>query len=115
MNPPEKLDGADVVYWAWAEPEPFFVMPYSDCSGGIPIHGLAICCYPDSGVIYRFSCNSRWEVENDSSYDSLKSAKAGKSWQFNVKSISWLRLEQIDSQPKRTKLTKWTQWFKWHK
>ena len=75
MRPPKEIDGARVIEWAWSHPEPFFVVPYSDRSGGIPIHGLAICRYEDSGAIYRFSCNENWETENDSPQDSIAAAR----------------------------------------
>ena len=89
MEPPPKLDGADVVVWAWSEPKPFFVMPSADGGPAVPIHGLAICRYPESGAVYRFSCNRAWETENDSPYASVEDAKGTGSGQCDVRSIQW--------------------------
>ena len=92
MRPPPQIDGADVVLWAWSEPAPFFVMPYSDGSPGIPIHGLAICRYPKTGTIYKFSYNSEWETQNDSAWDTVESATSGESGQYDVRSVQWQAL-----------------------
>jgi hypothetical protein len=70
MKPPRELDGAEVMLWAWSEPAPLFEMPCSDGSATIPIHGLAVCRYAQTGSIYRFSCNAMWEVENGERQDS---------------------------------------------
>ena len=91
MKPPAQIDGADVLLWAWSEPAPFFEMPYSDGSGSIPIHGLAICRYWTSGAVYRFSCNSSWETENDSPWDTVEAAASGESAQYDVRSVQWHR------------------------
>ena len=87
MQPPTKLDGAVVLRWAWSGSEPFFVMP--DGGEGIPIHGLAVCRYEDSGSIYRFSCSRSWEVENDSPYDTVDRALQAQSGSFDVSSVAW--------------------------
>lgn len=92
MKPPSEIAGADVVLWAWSEAEPFFAMPYSDGSGAIPIHGLAICRYAESGIVCRFSCNNRWEPENDSAYDNVEDAVTAESAQYDVRSVQWQRL-----------------------
>jgi hypothetical protein len=88
--PPKTLDGAAVLYWAWSESTPFFVMP--DGAEGIPIHGLAVCCYAKSGVAYRFSCNRDWEVENDSPYNSAEQAMRAPSAQFDANAVRWSRM-----------------------
>ena len=90
MRPPERIDGARVVEWAWSSPDPFFIMPYSDGSGGIPIHGLAICRYDESRQVYRFSCDDKWETQNDSSHDSIEDAKTAESGQYDVLSVKWV-------------------------
>lgn len=89
MKPTGTLDGASVLFWSWSEPDPFFVMPYSGRPGGVPIHGLAIARYPDSGAIYRFSCNRDWEVENDSFYSSAEEAMTQESVQYEIASVVW--------------------------
>jgi hypothetical protein len=64
VKPPSQIDGADVVLWAWSEPEPFFAMRSSDGAPATPIHGLAICRYAEGGAVCRFSCNNLWETES---------------------------------------------------
>ena len=91
MKPPHEIDGAEVVLWAWSAPEPFFRMPCGEAS--IPIHGLAICRYADSGSVYRFSCNSDWETRNDSPHPSVESATKGESGQYDIASVEWHRLD----------------------
>ena len=54
----------------------------------IPIHGLAVCQYPN-GAVYRFSCNAAWEVESDSPYDSIEGAFAAPSGQYAVEEVVW--------------------------
>ena len=96
MRPPEEIDGATVVEWAWSDPDPFFVMPDSGRSGGVPIHGLAICRYDDSGAIYRFSCDREWETENDSTHDSIEVARLASSRQHDVLAVEWRRWSDAD-------------------
>jgi hypothetical protein len=82
------LDGAQVLYWAWSEGPPFFVM--ADGGEGIPIHGLAICRYEGSGAVCRFSCSDGWKVQNDSPYDqSVAAAMAGRSGQYDIARVRW--------------------------
>ena len=92
MKPPSQIDGADVVLWAWSDAGPFFEMPSSDGAPAVPIHGLAICRYAESGAVYRFSCNSVWDTENDSRHDSVKDAASAESAQYDVRSVQWRTL-----------------------
>ncbi|MBQ4810284.1 hypothetical protein J8M20_03005 [Pseudoalteromonas luteoviolacea] len=39
------------------------------------IFGLALCQYDESGFIYRFTCDSGWETEQDADYGSVAEAK----------------------------------------
>jgi hypothetical protein len=93
MKPPREVDGAEVVLWAWSAPVPFFTMPSIDGEAAIPIHGLAICRYAQGGSVYRFSCNSAWETENDSPFSSVEDATKGPSDQYDIEGIEWHRLE----------------------
>ena len=81
--------------WAWSYPWSFFVMPQSGSDGvdGIPIHGLAICRYEESGAIYRFSCDRNWETQNDTPYDSIEDAQGSPSLQYDVLKVEWHRQE----------------------
>jgi hypothetical protein len=91
LKPPEAIDGAVVLYWAWSAPEPFFKMYSTKEDDPIAIHGLAVCRYPDSGAIYRFSCGSNWETENDLDFDSVEDALAAPSAHYEVKRVQWQR------------------------
>jgi hypothetical protein len=86
--PPERLDNADVILWARAEPEPFGVVRYSTGGSAHPIHGLAICRYSASGSIYRFSCDLDWEVIQDADYQSIEEAVAAAAQMFSP-AIDW--------------------------
>jgi hypothetical protein len=94
MKPPREIDGAEVVLWAWSEPRPFFAMPCTDGDASIPIHGLAICRYAERGSVYRFSCNSAWETQNDSAYWTVEDATKGESAQYDVESVEWHRFDE---------------------
>jgi hypothetical protein len=96
-KPPEKIDGANVLLWAWSQDKPFFCMPVTDLSGSIPIFGLAICRYADSGTVYRFSCNASWETENDFDYgtgaDAIEAAMTTPSGQYDINRVVWRQFE----------------------
>jgi hypothetical protein len=63
-----------------------------DDGGGIPIFGLAICRYKNSGEVYRFSCNSDWETENDSAWEySIQEAMEGPSTQYDIRKVQWIK------------------------
>ena len=89
-EPPETLDNAKVFYWAYSGKKPFFIMSYSDGSGGIPIHGLAICQYKADSIIYRFSCDCDWEVQGDTDYDTIDEAMTAPSGQYDIMKVEWM-------------------------
>ncbi len=68
-SPPPTIDGARVLWWAWAGDQPF------GTSGDIEVFGFAICQY-ESGSLYRFSCDRNWETVNDSDHCDVEEAKA---------------------------------------
>ena len=72
--PPAEIDGAKVIEYAWSD-EPFGVVADSNGENPIYIHGLAICRYDDTSIVYRFSCNKKWETEQDMDYGSVEEAK----------------------------------------
>ena len=90
MNtPPAEIDGARVLEWAWSGDKPFGVIPCGATEPPIEIFGLAICQYPASEKVYRFSCNSNWEVEQDSDYESSIEAKANLPRQYQEVKAVW--------------------------
>jgi hypothetical protein len=74
IEPPDELDGAKVITWAWSGDKPFGFIPMTDSDDSIEIFGLAICQYEDSGSVYRFSCDKDWEVQQDGVYESVDDA-----------------------------------------
>ncbi len=74
FEPPDELDGAEVILWAYNPVKPFFIMKYSDGNEYKPIYGFAICQYKGSGIFYEFSCGKDWYVENDSDAASIEEA-----------------------------------------
>lgn len=88
MKPPSHIDGALVLEWAWSE-TPFGQVPVEDGGVAATIHGLALCQYPDSQTIYRFSCNANWEPEQDMDYLSVAEAKALLPEQYQHSPVHW--------------------------
>lgn len=91
MKPPKKIDGANVLEWAWSGDIPFGVIHYSE--GNLPpieIFGLAICQYVKSNDIYRFSCNKNWETEQDGVYSSVEAAKEHLPSQYKNVPANWI-------------------------
>jgi hypothetical protein len=97
MNkPPEKIDGARVLEWAWSGEIPFGVIKYADGEEiAAEIYGLAICQYDNSKIIYRFSCDRNWETEQDSDYTSIEEAKKNLPEQYKKVAVEWIQYEQI--------------------
>lgn len=92
MQPPRQLDGADVVLWSWAAPEPFFEMPVTGGHPSIPIHGLAIARYAD-GEVYLFTCDAGWEVMNDSPQASVEGARTASLHRVDTAAVDWIPWE----------------------
>jgi hypothetical protein len=96
MNiPPTEIDGAKVLEWAWSGEIPFGFIPSSASDQSIEVFGLAICRYPTSGKVYRFSCNSNWEVEQDADYDSVSEAKLKLPHQYREVEAIWIEFHPL--------------------
>jgi hypothetical protein len=91
MKPPAVLDGARVLEWAWSGEKPFGIVP----GGDEPdiVYGLVIAQY-DTGPVYRFSCNSAWEVVQDATYASSEEAKARLPTQYREVAAVWHKFEE---------------------
>ncbi len=73
LEPPNYLDGAKVLKWAWSGQAPFGVV--GDIDGEEEeVFGLALCKYHDSVNFYRFSCDKNWQVVQDAPYNSMEEA-----------------------------------------
>jgi hypothetical protein len=88
IEPPDDLDGAKVILWAFNSQKPFFIMEYSDGKPYKPIHGFAICQYEGEEKYYKFSCDSNWNVENDFDCDSIEEA-VNTANDMSIEPITW--------------------------
>ncbi len=55
------------------------------------MHGLAICTY-DTGLFYRFSCDSEWQVVQDSFHESEECAKNATAENFDASRVNWVEM-----------------------
>ena len=88
MKPPQHIDGARVVEWAWSD-EPFGELKDEDGGVAVVIHALAICQYDGSTEVYRFSCNEQWECQQDEPYESVDLAKSELPKQYQRVEAVW--------------------------
>ena len=90
MKPPQEIDGAKVLEWAWSGDKPFGIIKYSESDDvAAEIYGLAICQYQDSKAIYRFCCGANWEAEHDSDCASVSEAKNSLPSQYTNVEVNW--------------------------
>ena len=89
LEPPGELDGAKVIKWAWSGKQPFGHVNVDDGTG-IEIYGLAICQYDGSSIVYRFSCDKNWEVQQDSTYVSIEQAQNQLPDQYKLVTAKWM-------------------------
>jgi hypothetical protein len=92
MKPPEFLDGARVLEWAWSGDQPFGYMKDDTGQPVFAIHGQAICQYDGQTGFYRFTCDKNWEVVNDSDCDSVEEAKDSAEQMYRVSRSHWNRV-----------------------
>jgi hypothetical protein len=95
VEPPDNLDGAKVITWAWSGIKPFGHLQIVDNDTDnnsidlIEIFGLAICQYDDSDDVYRFSCDKDWEVQQDGVYESVDDAQRQLPDQYKLVTAKW--------------------------
>lgn len=87
---PSQLDGATVLWWASSPSQPFFVLRDANGVSQSEIVGLAIAQYPGSAQVYRFSCDSTWEVQQDSTFPDVEAAKSSPSGNYDISLVEWL-------------------------
>ncbi|AWM36508.1 hypothetical protein GobsT_56840 [Gemmata obscuriglobus] len=87
MSPPPLLDGARVLWWAWAGDVPFGQLPGAEGDNRF-VYGFAVCRY-DGGRWYRFTCNKHWEVVQDMDHDDEEEAKADIPTQYDASRVAW--------------------------
>lgn len=89
MKPPEYIEDAKVLHWAYSGSEAFGVIKYSNGNVAAEIFGLAICQYDGDGKVYRFSCDKNWESEQDADYSSVEEAIKKIPAQYLRHEIKW--------------------------
>jgi hypothetical protein len=89
MEPPEYIDNAKVIKWAWSELQPFGILSNEDGSEKEEIFGLAICKYEGSKDFYRFSCNKNWETVQDGAYKDIEEAIKHLPEQYKNVEANW--------------------------
>ena len=87
QEPPLEIDGAKVVEWACSGDLPF---GHVEGAESPEIYGLAIATYDDV-KFYRFSCNHKWDTQQDSIYDSIDDAKRLLPDQYRNIKTQWVR------------------------
>ena len=92
MKPPNYLDGAKVIKWAWSGQVPFGIIENMDGDEKEEVFGLAVCKYEDSDNFYRFSCDKNWEVVQDSLYNSIEDAIRFLPEQYKNVERNWLTI-----------------------
>ena len=92
MEPPNYLDGAKVINWAWSGQVPFGITENTDGDEKEEVFGLAVCKYEDSDNFYRFSCDKNWEVVQDSLYNSIEDAIRFLPEQYKNVERNWLTI-----------------------
>ncbi|WP_202907971.1 hypothetical protein [Rubripirellula obstinata] len=86
--PPDEIDGARVLRWAWSGNEPFGQVPGADSPD---IFGLAIATYNDA-QFYRFSCDRNWDCIQDGLYDSIDEAISQLPDQYRHVDAVWVSM-----------------------
>jgi hypothetical protein len=89
MEPPEYIDKAKVIQWAWSGLQPFGIMSSEDGSEREEIYGLVICQYEGSTNIYRFSCDKNWETVQDGVYNDIEEAVRRLPDQYKNVAANW--------------------------
>ena len=88
-EPPDYLDRAKVIKWAWSGNQPFGFVDNEDKTEREEIYGLAICQYDGKNDVYRFSCDKNWETVQDAQYDTVENAIAQLPDQYKNVKADW--------------------------
>jgi hypothetical protein len=72
-EPPEQLDGADVLSWAASGRGGFYQLAGSDPP--VTITAMVVARYADSGQVYLFKCDLKWQVVHDWDCGSVEEAR----------------------------------------
>ena len=89
IEPPDYIDGAKLIKWAWSGQEPFYRIYSEDRTEFEEIYGLAICQYEKSNSVYHFSCDQEWETIQDAPYNNVDKAVHSLPNQYRNKETIW--------------------------
>ena len=93
MKPPNEIDDAKVLYWAWSGAAPFGSVKFTDGEIAAEIYGLALCSYVRSDEVYRFSCDANWETRQDDVYGSVQEAIEKLPLQYRQVTAHWIEMQ----------------------
>jgi hypothetical protein len=96
--PPPTLDGARVIWWAWAGAIPFGELPGAEGDDRL-VYGFAVCRY-ENGSLYQFTCDKHWEVVQDMDHSDEEEAKARIPSQYDTSRIVWHRYPDASAEGK---------------
>ena len=72
-EPPDQLDGADVLCWVTSGRGGFYQLAGTDPP--IMVTGMAVARYADGGPVYLFKCDRNWRVVQDWDCGSVEEAR----------------------------------------
>lgn len=84
QEPPDQLDGAEVLEWAWSGVQPYGSLHSTE----VGIHGFALC-RDDTGQLHRFSCDGMWGVQQDAPVGNLSSGRTDLPAQYKTAELEW--------------------------
>ena len=89
-RPPKQLDKADVLAWAWSDGTPFGHLLDTEGKVVCAVHGIAVCRYPGSEELYRFTCDENWTVEQDAPYETVEQAMMSAEQLYSLTRNQWI-------------------------
>ena len=89
QEPPDLIDGARVLKWAWSGSQPFGFVGDETSQNRVEVYGLAICQYENDMQVYRFSCDRNWETVQDGLYDTVENAIKQLPNQYKNATVNW--------------------------
>lgn len=89
-NPPNQLDGADVICWVVSGRGGFY--PQAGSDPPVMVAAMAVARYADEGSFYLFKCDRDWQVVGDWDCGSIEEAKDIASQHSFGQSLHWQSL-----------------------
>lgn len=86
-DPPNQLDGADVLCWVLSRRGGFYELPGSDPP--IMVSAMAVARYADGDRYYLFKCDRDWHVVHDWDCGSIEEAREMAAEHSLGESLHW--------------------------